>query len=180
MAKQLLFFFFFIVVLFHPVDVVTANIVTDTCWKISHGNSMLNNQFCVSLFNSVPSSHNTDMKGLTLISIQLTTQKAKQVLADIYRFLGSTQPKDPKIICLKSCQQSYLDAIGSLNDSVQMIETKDYIDAQMALSAAFDAGSDCERSFSESKISSLLSNDNDSYTRVAYIPLLIVADFFVE
>ncbi|PKA60665.1 Putative invertase inhibitor [Apostasia shenzhenica] len=110
MAKQLLFFFFFIVVvLFHPVDVVTADIVTDTCWKISHGNFKLSNQFCVSLFNSVPSSHNTDMKGLTLISIQLTTQKAKQVLADIYRFLGKS------------------------------IETKDYIDAQMALSAAFDA-----------------------------------------
>ncbi|PKA47388.1 Putative invertase inhibitor [Apostasia shenzhenica] len=119
MAKSALLIFLFLL-----APLATADIVVETCKTIAAGDPLLNYKYCVSLFNSVPSSHNTDVKGLALISTQLATQKVKHVLADINNLLKSAQPgRNPKTGCLKTCEELYTDAINFLQHYLIVINT---------------------------------------------------------
>ncbi|PKA46920.1 Putative invertase inhibitor [Apostasia shenzhenica] len=173
MAKSALFFLFLLSLL---SPLATADVVVETCKTIAAGDPLLNYKYCVSLFNSVPTSHNTDVKGLALISTQLATQKIKHLLADINSLLKSAQPgRNPKTGCLKTCEELYTDAADNLQESAQTIKSSRFVDAQITLGAALDAGSDCEDSFSEASLGSPLTSDNNDYTNVARVALAIVA-----
>ncbi|KAG0490339.1 hypothetical protein HPP92_007202 [Vanilla planifolia] len=152
-----------------------ADIVNETCKSCAAGDPELNYQLCLSIFNSVPSSHQADLEGLALIAIDVTTKKAKQVLGDIDN-LSKHGPIDRATKqCLDTCKESYADAVDGLKESAVSIKSGHIDDARTLLSAAFDAGSTCEQGFEELKIKSPLSKDNDEYTSVGRISLAVAA-----
>lgn len=152
-----------------------ADIVAETCQKCAAGNHELSYQLCLSIFNSAPGSHQADLKGLALISVDVTTKKAEQTLGDIRNLIKLPTGNNMMKQCLDVCKENYGDAVADLKDSAGSIKSGRIGDARTQLSAAFDAADTCESCFQEGKIKSPLTKDNDDYTSVGRISLAVAA-----
>lgn len=71
--------------------------------------------------------------------------------------------------------QEYSSAIDELNSAAKAIDACRDTDAQIFLSAALDAASNCEDAFAEAEDASPLEVEDDEYGQLAAIALAVVA-----
>ncbi|XP_042503411.1 putative invertase inhibitor [Macadamia integrifolia] len=170
MRQSLSFFsspvFFFLVILF--LAKVDADIVNETCQKVSQGDKELQYDLCVAALRQDPKSHSADLLGLSIISINLIKQNATKIGSRIEELLKS----DPDVKgCLKFCKNMYSMAEHDINHALESFKSKDYETANRAVGAALSDATTCEEGFKESGIKSLLLAEYNSYSQFGLIAL---------
>ncbi|KAL9229003.1 hypothetical protein vseg_004522 [Gypsophila vaccaria] len=149
-----------------------ANLVPETCTKISKLDTNIKYDFCVTSLGSDLKSSKATLKELADISFKLDTSKAKSFILTVQKLI-----KDPKFDtyakqALHDCLELYSDGLDDLEAGHKAMVANDYGTANSQVSAALDSGYTCEEGFTE-KIGdgSPLTRDNAEYEQLVAISL---------
>ncbi|KAJ4951184.1 hypothetical protein NE237_028016 [Protea cynaroides] len=167
--KQSFSFFFVLVVLF--LAVVDADIVKDKCQKAAQGDKNVHLNFCVKVLGEDPKSHTIDLQGLGIISLNLIKSNAANIGSRIRQLLNDQTVAPDVKKGLQACQETYSDAGSNTEEAIDAFNSKDYNTANVKVSAAMDASSDCEDGFKGLK--SPLTVENNSFFQLTAIALAI-------
>ncbi|GMH09263.1 hypothetical protein Nepgr_011104 [Nepenthes gracilis] len=150
-----------------------ANLVQDTCKKISQRSPLVKYDFCVAAFKSDPSSRTArSLEQLAFISLKLDTSNAKALVPRIRSLLNDKKFDEYAKRCLQDCLDLYSDAISSLNDAVADFKARDYMKANIDVSAAMEAPDTCEDQFKEKQGEATpLTKENSYFTQLTAISL---------
>ncbi|KAJ3701005.1 hypothetical protein LUZ61_004710 [Rhynchospora tenuis] len=152
-----------------------ASIVEETCKNISSSHPNIAYDFCVSSFKSYnASSQAADQRTLAMIASRLANSTAAKTEARIQQLMDE-EKNQPRKNRLDVCMEEYSNAIDELGNAEQAIEAERDIDAQIFLSAALDAASNCEDAFSEAEDACPLATEDGEYGQMAAIALAMVA-----
>ncbi|KAJ4749502.1 Invertase inhibitor [Rhynchospora pubera] len=152
-----------------------ASIVEDTCKNVSSSNSDIVYDFCVSSFKSYnATSQAADQRTLAIIASRSANSTAAKTQERIH-VLMEAEKNQPRKNRLDVCMEVYSLAIDNLRTAEQAIEAERDTDAQVFLSAALSASSDCEDACGEAKDACPLEKENGEYDQIAAIALVIVA-----
>ncbi|OUZ99184.1 Pectinesterase inhibitor domain [Macleaya cordata] len=170
-----LIFLSFFVLLFHGGFGV--DLIEETCRKSVQTDPNLSYNFCLTSLQAVPKSHTSDLKGLGLISINLTKTNATHTNLYIKKLLNQKQISQYCKIRLIDCLDLYSDAIISLKNAIKDFTSRHNFEANIEVSAAMDASTTCEDGFDEmkkcSEASPLTKRNNDMF-QLAAISLAII------
>ena len=152
-----------------------SDIILKTCKQCSDSSPNVNYTLCVSSLQSVPKSHRSNLRGLGVISVELSITNAKQVRSKVKNLLKAN-PEDQFVkSSLETCLGLYTDAISGLMDSVKAIKSGHYDDANTWISSAVDAPGTCDDSFAEGNLNSPLVVEDKGFFQLAVISLGITA-----
>ncbi|KAJ3680642.1 hypothetical protein LUZ60_016920 [Juncus effusus] len=166
---------FLLLIISFFVCLSSGSIVEDTCKNISSSRPDISYDFCVKSFESdVNSSLVADHRTLAIIAAELANVTATKMQLRIKEMIEKEKNKARRNR-LDTCMEVYSDAIDDINNAAGAIDSGRDTDAQMFLSAALDASSDCEDAFSEADDESPLENEDGDYGKVAAIALAVVA-----
>ncbi|KAJ4953561.1 hypothetical protein NE237_030393 [Protea cynaroides] len=143
--KQSFSFFVVLVILFFAA--VDADIVSDTCQKVAQGDKNVHLDFCVKVLGADPKSHSTDLHGLGLISLNLIESNETKIESRIGQLLNDQTVALGVKKGLQDCQETYSEASDNTKEAIVAFNSKDYDTANIKISAAMDASSDCEDGF---------------------------------
>ncbi|KAK9743184.1 hypothetical protein RND81_03G222800 [Saponaria officinalis] len=152
-----------------------ANLVPETCKKISISEPSVRYDFCVTVLGSDRRSSTANLQQLAEISFNLSVSKAKSISKKIGELL-----KDPKFNtfqknALKDCQELYSDAPDDIQTGLKaLLNEKDFEKANIEVSGAITSADTCEDGFSERKEFSPLTGDNNYFMELAKIPLVFI------
>ncbi|XP_042486123.1 putative invertase inhibitor [Macadamia integrifolia] len=122
-----------------------------------------------------PKSHSADLPGLWIISAKLVKDNTTKISSRIEELLKS----DPDVKgCLRECKLHYSIAELNTKRAIESFESKNYKDANVAVSAALANATTCEDSFKESGLKSLLIAEYNSYCQLCSI-VLDIGSFFI-
>ncbi|KAL6010373.1 hypothetical protein ACLOJK_000804 [Asimina triloba] len=124
-------------------------LIQDTCKKTSQTDPNIKYDFCVSALRADKKSITADLQGLGVVSAQLASANATQTQAHIAQLLKKKNLDPFDKDCLKACQESYSDAIYTLNDVVKAFQSKRYGDANIWVASVMDDSTTCETGFKE-------------------------------
>ncbi|MCL7035758.1 hypothetical protein MKW94_030822 [Papaver nudicaule] len=164
--SSLLFLFLFS----HGVD--GADIVEPTCNKAAKSSPNVKYHYCLSSFKANPKSQNADIQQLGIISTELAKSNANSISTIIKRLLAENKNRvDTKY--LQDCSEMYSSAVSDLEEVLKAFNAKDYFKANIRMSAAMDASTNCEDGFKETGLVSPLTKMNNRYFQTAAITLAI-------
>ncbi|KAI3905306.1 hypothetical protein MKX01_039997 [Papaver californicum] len=149
-----------------------ADIIEPTCNKAAKSSPNIKYHYCLNSLKANPKSRNADIQQLGIISTELATSKANSVSTIIKRLLEKNKSRvDNK--CLQDCLKMYSNAVSNLEEVLEAFNAKDYFEANMKMSAAMDASTDCEDGFKQMGLVSPLAKVNDRYFQTTAITLAI-------
>ncbi|KAF8380639.1 hypothetical protein HHK36_028129 [Tetracentron sinense] len=152
--------------------------IGSTCKAASQSDSKLSYDFCVAALKSDPKSRTADLKGLGIISIELSISNATNVVSNIAKLLKDKSIDPFAKTVLEDCLDLYSDAIPTLKEAVGKFNSKDYYQANVDVSSAMDASSTCEDGFKERKgVVSPLTKENHDIFQLTAISLAIIEMF---
>ncbi|KAJ4752540.1 Invertase inhibitor [Rhynchospora pubera] len=167
------FYYLLLISLF--ISLSNASIVEETCKNISSSHPYIAYDFCVSSFKSYnASSQAADQRALAIIASRLANSTAVKTQARIQELMEA-EKNQPRKNRLDVCMEGYSLAIDDLRTAEQAIGAERDTDAQIFLSAALGASSDCEDAFAEAEDACPLETENGEYDQMAAIALAIVA-----
>ncbi|KAJ4949983.1 hypothetical protein NE237_026815 [Protea cynaroides] len=147
------------------------------CQK-TYSNASSNIKEAIGAFNSKDyntanvKSHNTDLQGLGLISLNLIVSTETKIESRIGQLLNDRTVALGVKKGLQACQETYSDASDNTKEAIVAFNSKDYDTANIKISAAMDASSDCEDGFKGFK--SPLTAENNSFFQLTAIALAII------
>ncbi|KAJ4953256.1 hypothetical protein NE237_030088 [Protea cynaroides] len=121
--------------------------------------------------NNNPKSHSIDLHGLGLISLNLIESNETKIESRIGQLLNDQTVALGVKKGLQDCQETYSDASDNTKEAIVAFNSKDYDTANIKISAAMDASSDCEDGFKGVK--SPLTAENNSFFQLTAIALAI-------
>ncbi|KAI3986325.1 hypothetical protein MKX01_002170 [Papaver californicum] len=149
-----------------------ADIIEPTCNKAAKSSPNINYKYCLNSLNANPKSRNADIQQLGIISTELAKSKANLISTDIKRLLVENKNRvDNKY--LQDCLEMFSNAVSDLEKVLEAFNAKDYFKANILMSAAMDASTNCEDGFKETGLVSPLTKMNDSYFQTTAITLAI-------
>ncbi|KAJ4818307.1 Invertase inhibitor [Rhynchospora pubera] len=152
-----------------------ASIVEETCKNISSSHHNIAYDFCVSSLQSYnATSQVADERTLAIIASRLANSSAAKTEARIQELMDK-EKNQPRKNRLDVCMEEYSNAIDELGNAEQAIDAERDTDAQIFLSAALDAASNCEDAFAEAEDACPLEMEDGEYGQMAAIALAIVA-----
>ncbi|EXB33523.1 Putative invertase inhibitor [Morus notabilis] len=115
-----------------------ANNLEKACQHAGHKDS------CISMLQSDPNSHSSDVKGLTLIALRLASSNASDISEHIKVLLNDSS-LDPAVQDgLSECLEYYLDAAEQLDDSVAALLANAYKDVEAWVNVAIIDAASCD------------------------------------
>ena len=135
------------------------DLVSSTCKKTLYF------QVCVSSLRSNPQSQTSDLRGLAVISLNLSIANGVNTLSYISHLKSEAAYNGSQSMLgyLSDCIDVYSDAIQNLQDSVQALNDKSYDTLQSLVSAAMTDSETCEDGFKEMKGSSSPLTEQNQY-----------------
>lgn len=77
--------------------------------------------FCLSVLKSEPNSKNADLKGLGFIALKAASKNATTILVKIQTWLNDTEAEPAFDDALSGCDDSYLDVVDQIGDSINAL-----------------------------------------------------------
>ncbi|KAI3935675.1 hypothetical protein MKW98_022683 [Papaver atlanticum] len=149
-----------------------ADIIEPTCNKAAKSSPNIKYHYCLNSLKANPKSRNADIQQLGIISAELAKSKANSIRIVIKRLLGTNKNRvDNK--CLQDCLKIYANAAEDLMEVITDFNAKDYFEANIQMSAAMDASTNCEDGFKQMGLVSPLTKMNDRYFQTTAITLAI-------
>ncbi|KAI3891637.1 hypothetical protein MKX03_021981 [Papaver bracteatum] len=159
-----------LLILSHGVN--AADIIEATCNKAAKSSPSIKYHYCLNSLKANPKSRNADIQQLGIISAELAKSKANSISIVIKRLLETNKSRvDNK--CLQDCLKIYSNAAEDLDEVVKDFNAKDYFEANIQMSAAMDASTNCEDGFKQMGLVSPLTKMNDRYFQTTAITLAI-------
>ncbi|KAI3981945.1 hypothetical protein MKX01_018851 [Papaver californicum] len=149
-----------------------ADIVEPTCNKAAKSNPNIKYHYCLNSLKANLKSRYADIQQLGIISTELAKSKANLISNNIKRLLVENKNRADNRY-LQDCLEMYSNAGSDLEKVLEAFNAKDYFKANIRMSAAMDASTNCEDGFKETGLVSPLAKMNDSYFQTTAITLAI-------
>ncbi|KAL5729567.1 hypothetical protein ACHQM5_002499 [Ranunculus cassubicifolius] len=162
--------------IFFVLNGVYGDIVTDTCKKIA--DEEVPYDFCVATLQADPDSRTADLYELNLIAMRLG--KANITSIESYIQTLSKDKKWDNLMqeCFKTCMEMFDDGKTNLDDAMNEFNSKSYRATFDSLTAALQAPSSCEETFTEFEgLVSPLTKMNGDCNTLFVIPMKITLLF---
>ncbi|KAI3875064.1 hypothetical protein MKW98_019637 [Papaver atlanticum] len=160
----------FLFIFSHGVN--AADITEPTCNKAAKSSPNIKYHYCLSSFKANPKSRNANIQQLGIISTESAKWKANSISTSIKSLLEKNKNRaDNKY--LQDCLEMYTSAVSDLEKVLEAFIAKDYFKANIRMSAAMDASTNCEDGFKETGLVSPLTKMNDCYFQTTAIALAI-------
>ncbi|PQP94934.1 putative invertase inhibitor [Prunus yedoensis var. nudiflora] len=156
----LLFFFFF----FTLKAITAKNLIPETCKKCAQDDPNLSYKFCVTSLQAAPKSSSADVRQLGKISMNLIRHNITSTRQHIKHLLKNTKLDKFLRAYLEVCLELYSDAIPDIKQALRSYKAKQYRDANVRVTAVYDAPVTCEDGFHEREglVSPLTKRNNDA------------------
>ncbi|MCL7039348.1 hypothetical protein MKW94_013654 [Papaver nudicaule] len=131
--------------------VVNGDIVNNLCSNVSIASDhVLNYDFCISSLEANPLSRTSDIFGLVVISMELSSNNATYIRTYIDSILkdGKQEPELART-CLQECIGFYSTALEDVQAAMKAFKSKHYYTARNQLSNANIYADTCKRGFQD-------------------------------
>lgn len=173
MLMSFFFMLLFLVSLLLLSQQSLGSVVEDTCKRAANSSPRIDYNFCVRSLQADPRSKSTNLTGLGLISLDLSTAKCSQASSRTRHLLNNSGLVSKEKKCLEDCLELYSDTMDTLEQCGDAYRAGRYSDVNVWVSAAIDDSSTCEEGFKESGLASPLIEENHDLTQLSAVVLAI-------
>ncbi|XP_074282466.1 putative invertase inhibitor [Silene latifolia] len=165
----------FIIQFSFTYSIISANLIPETCKKLSQAESKVYYDFCEAALGTAPGSANaTSLTQLGSISFNLDISEVEPILTKIDTLLKDPKSElDPTTVdALKACTELYSGARDDLVSGLGNFEAEDYLMAKTNASGALDKVVSCENGFKKKQgMVSVLSTENSDFVKLVAISI---------
>ncbi|KAL1213949.1 Pectinesterase inhibitor 12 [Cardamine amara subsp. amara] len=148
------------------------SLIRDSCKKAAAKNPKIKYDICVKTLEANPQSKTAKNLGaLVMASTNTAVSKMTSLKGTVDKILKGKKFVKETEMPLRDCLQLYTDGIGSLNDALASVKSRNYKTTTTALSAAMEAPTTCETGFTERKKKSPVVNENNALFQMIQLPL---------
>ncbi|KAI3882978.1 hypothetical protein MKX03_028711 [Papaver bracteatum] len=169
----------FLVLNFYGGVTVNGDIVINFCKNQSIIDPSLNYDFCVSSLEANPLSKTSDIFGLAVISMELTSNNATYIHTYIEGILKDGKQEPRARMCLEDCMEFYSTAVEDVEEAMEAFNGKNYYWALSHVTAAMTDADTCKTGFTELGVDfSLLRKQDYDFYQLTGICLDIIAKIY--
>lgn len=122
--------------------------------------------FCVSMLQSDPNFHTSDLRGLGLIALHQASSNASDISEHIKTLLNDSSLEPAVQDGVAECLEHYLDAAEQLDDSVAALLANAHTDVENWVNVAVTDAVSCDAALSEGNHEAVLWDMNNAFRKL--------------
>ncbi|CAK7352274.1 unnamed protein product [Dovyalis caffra] len=143
------------------------DLISTTC------NHTLHFEMCVSALRSDPRSQKSDLLGLANIALNISIAHGSETLAQVSDLKSYANNDTQLPVILSECIEEYTEATENLKEAIHALKVRSFDDMNTLVSTAMTDSDTCEQGFKEMNKASLLTDRNESFSKLCSIFLSI-------